>query len=506
MKRTDARRKGTSVKLKIIGGFILFTVIAIVVLWLFQVVFFERIYKSFKISELEENGNALAAYIDDKEALSAKAAEISKKYNFCIAYMDPEVGKPVRLTDVSYLDCVLYDLRSGECMGLYNYAVENGGSQLMSVYRDRIRGFVGQEYSLYSSDESTHSVILTLVLTESDGSDCVLFINSVISPVGATVKTITLILIVVSVLLAALALVLALFISKSIARPIVDVNVKAKEFAKGNYTVRFEGGSYREITELSDTLNYAGEELSKVDRLRKELISNISHDLRTPLTLIKGYGEVMRDLPGECSPENIQTIIDETDRLSSIVSEMLDYSKLESGNYSPSFEILDLSAELESVVRRYRTLNASGGYRIEYLCEGETTVRADRSMIIRALLNLVNNAITHTGEDKLVRVRLFTENGMACVEVSDTGEGIPEDQLELIWERYYKADAVHKRASAGTGLGLSIVRSIMAMHSGRCSVRSEVGSGSTFRIELPLAKQDDSTEVHGDTEAPGNQI
>ena len=495
MKQNKSSPKAPSVRLNIFFGFLIFVIVALVLLWLFQVVFFESVYKTFKINELRENAKTLSAYIDDDDLLSEKATEIAEKYSLCISVMKLPGASLKRLTDTSYNECNLYDLKAEECLTLCRYAAYEGGAQLMSVsFSPERRGYVASPYSLASSDE-VHSVIYTYICRVSDNSATVLFLNSVITPVGATVNTITLILGAISVLLVVLAAVLAIFISKKIARPIVEINERAKLFADGDYNVRFNASNgYREVNELSATLNYAGEELSKVDKLRKELISNISHDLRTPLTLIQGYSEAMRDLPDECSPENIQTIIDETKRLSSIVSEMLEYSKLESGNYQPSFELIDLGASVSSAVETYRALTEKNGYHIEYNCEGNALVRADENMILRALLNLINNAITHTGSDNTVTVRQYQDGYAIRIEVTDTGPGIAPDQLDLIWERYYKADTVHKRAAMGTGLGLSIVKSIMQIHGGRYGVSSTLGEGSTFRIELPVAERIGSAE------------
>lgn len=483
-------RRAPSVRLKIFGGFLIFLIVTILLLWLFQVVFLERIYKTFRISELEDSAGVLASNVDDRDKLSEKAGEIAERYSFCISVMKMPEGRLTRLTDKEFSNCILYELRPSECYSLYKYAAESGGERLMSISSQPGRGHIATDFSLYSSDEM-HSVVLTKVCEPSeDGSTMVLFLNTVIAPVGATQKTITLLLVVISLLLVLFALFLALFISRRIAKPIVDINERAKLFANGNYGVRFgTDGGYREINELSATLNYTGQELSKVDKLRRELIANISHDLRTPLTLIQGYSEAMRDLPGEFTAENIQTVIDETARLSSIVSEMLDYSKIESGNYTPNFEQVDLGQAVTSAVNTYRALTEKNGYRIGLEIKDDALVIADRNMILRALLNLVNNALTHTGADLTVGVRQFRNGDFVRIEVSDSGEGIPEDQLELIWERYYKADTVHKRAANGTGLGLSIVKSVVTMHNGSCGVRSTPGAGSVFWIELRVSEK-----------------
>ena len=485
MKHKDNKKsfKAPSVRLTVFAAFIFFTVITLILLWLFQVVFLERIYKSFCIAQMKNNAEQLCETLYDGGDISTKATEIAEEHNMCISLLIPEKKSLTRLTDTIYNNCNLYYLSYRECMVLYKYSLQNGGSRFMSVSYDEEKGYVGSDFSLASSDE-IHSVIYTLVCSK-DEETYVLFLNSVITPVGATTKTITLLLIVISFVLVIFAVILTVFVSRKVTKPIIDINKKARLFASGDYDVRFNTrGGYKEVNELSATLNYTGVELSKVEKLRRELISNISHDLRTPLTLIQGYGEVMRDIPGECNPENLTTIIDETARLTSIVNEMLDYSKLQSGNYTPDFQKVDLSATVKSTVETYRTLTEKNGYIINYdECES-AFVMGDGGMIVRALLNLINNAVTHTGEDNTVNVRQINSESTIRIEVSDSGHGIPKEQLSLIWERYYKADTEHKRAAVGTGLGLSIVKSIMILHKGKFGVRSREGHGSTFWIEF----------------------
>lgn len=478
-------RWAPSVRLTVFAAFIFFTAMTLLLLWLFQVVFLERIYKSFCISQIKNDAETLSDTLYKGGDVETKAKEIAEEHNMCISLLIPGKQSLTRLTDTVYNDCNLYYLSFGECMELYKHSLESDGARLMSVYYDEEKGYVGTDFSLASSDE-THSVIYTLVCRpESSKETYVLLLNSVVTPVGATTKTITLLLTVISFVLVLFAIILTVFVSRKVTKPIIQINNKARLFAMGDYDVRFSvKGGYKEVNELSATLNYTGVELSKVEKLRRELISNISHDLRTPLTLIQGYGEVMRDIPGECNPENLRTIIDETARLTSIVNEMLDYSKIQSGNYTPDLQKVDISQTVKTTVETYRTLTEKNGYIINYdECES-VYIMGDSGMIVRALLNLINNAVTHTGSDNTVTVRQIINEKTVRIEVSDSGHGIPKEQLELIWERYYKADTEHKRAAVGTGLGLSIVKSIMILHKGKFGVRSREGYGSTFWIEF----------------------
>ena len=252
--------------------------------------------------------------------------------------------------------------------------------------------------------------------------------------------------------------------------------------ANGDYDVHFAGHDFLEISELSNTLNYAAVELSKVEALRRELIANISHDLRTPLTMITGYAEVMRDLPGENSPENIQIIIDEAGRLNDLVNDLLDLSRLEAGVITLEKERFNLTESIRDILTRYDKL---ADYRFPFSYQEEAWVEGDKLKLSQVVYNLVNNAVNYAGEDKTVSLRQELREGRVRVSVTDTGEGIPADKLRDIWERYYKVDREHRRAQVGTGLGLSIVKNVLDLHGGTYGVVSELGKGSTFWFELP---------------------
>ena len=267
-----------------------------------------------------------------------------------------------------------------------------------------------------------------------------------------------------------------------------DRNHAARELAKGDYSVEFSGKDYREIAELSETLNFAARELEKTEGFRKELLANVSHDLRTPLTMIIAYAEGMRDLPGENTPENIQVIIDESRRLTNLVNDMLDISKLQAGVLEKETSIYNLTESIESVLERYNKLKEQEGYSIEFQYEQEVFVEADEFKIFQVIYNLINNAINYTGADKWVLVRQLIKDEVVRIEVTDTGEGIAKEALPYVWNRYYKVDKTHKRAVMGTGLGLAIVKNILILHEADYGVESEPGKGSTFWFELPIYK------------------
>lgn len=318
-----------------------------------------------------------------------------------------------------------------------------------------------------------------IIHTTEDGERLII-VESEITPVTSVVETLRFQLIIMTAVLVVISVVIAFFTARSIAKPIADTNEKAKSFAKQDYDVEFKGGPYKEIKELNDTLAYSASELKKVDSLRKELISNISHDLRTPLTMITGYSEVMRDLPGEMTPENIQIIIDEASRLNSLVTDLLDISRLESGTADVKKTPFSLTRCIESIFSRYTKLIENEGFNITFRYEEEVFVEGDELRMTQVLYNLINNAINYVGDDKTVEVVQTVLEDKVRVDVIDHGEGIPAEQIPYIWDRYYRVDKEHKTAKIGTGLGLSIVKNILKAHDAQFGVESEPKKGSDF--------------------------
>lgn len=313
-----------------------------------------------------------------------------------------------------------------------------------------------------------------------NGEKISLTFYAMITPVDATVSTLRIQLVIITGIMVFLATMLAIIISRHISKPIEQINKSAKTLALGNYETEFCGKGYLEIKELSDTLNTAAVELSKVERLRRELMANISHDLRTPLSLIYSYAELMHDFPDEVTPEQSQIIMDEANRLTSLVNDMLDISLIESGASQLNKVNYNLTESLRNTVNRMNELVKNEGYKLVFEYSEDININGDEVKITQAFYNLLLNAITHSGEDKTVIVRQVTDINYVRIEVTDHGEGISQSDLPYIWDRYYKVDKNHKRPIMGTGLGLYIVKKIVEMHDGKYGVASEEGMGSTF--------------------------
>ncbi len=287
----------------------------------------------------------------------------------------------------------------------------------------------------------------------------------------------------------ALSFVVSGFVSMLITKPVTAVTERARQLARGNYDFG-ESGSYfcTEVNDLSKALDYAGKEISKTDKMQKELIANVSHDFKTPLTMIKAYAAMIREISGD-DPEkrakHTQIIIDETDRLAALVEDVLDLSRLQTDADNVERTVFNLTEDVYSVVGRFGYLSETQGYVFETDIDEDLYTYAGKARVEQVLYNLIGNAVNYTGEDKKVVVRLKKREREARFEVIDSGRGIPPEEIDTIWERYYRSSEMHKRPVKGTGLGLSIVKEVLKKYNIPFGVTSEQGKGSCFWVDFP---------------------
>ena len=333
-------------------------------------------------------------------------------------------------------------------------------------------------------DEIRNMTSASIVNSE-DGNQYIFFVNTLLSPVQSTISTLQFQFFVIAVIIIAMAVALAYYVSRKIARPIRTTNEQARQLALGNYDIHFDNHEYVEIHELNETLNYATRELKKVEDLRKELIANMSHDLRTPLTMISGYGEMMRDIPGENNAENVQVIIDEADRLTSLVNEILDVSKLQAGVQSLEITTFDIVAQVKQICDRIEKL-LKGEFYIRMEAIDPVLVDGDEIKLTQVIYNLITNAVNYSGDSKEIVIHQEVKDGQYHFAVQDHGAGISKEMLPYVWDRYYKGHKAHVRAKLGSGIGLSIVKGILELHGAQYGVDSEEGKGSTFWFTMKI--------------------
>ena len=509
-------------------GFLIFSALLLIVLWLFQTVFLETFYKSVKTRQVKDCAYSVADNISS-DNLSDLITDIEEQNSMTVAIFD--TGSTIFTTVYSSKNPFQrFKLEMSTVYELYHCAAEQDGEYSTITRSGNPRRFDRDNNSGRNNQatpdsafpafgnaddrddddrnddrddddrgdssfadrrfpalerENVETLAFVKVVDTAAGERLVI-VESEITPVSSVVDTLRYQLIIMTVVLAALSIIVAVVVAATISKPLADTNKKAKALADRNYDLHFSGGRYREIKELNDTLNYAADELKKVDNLQKELIANISHDLRTPLTMITGYAEIMRDLPGEVTPENIQIIIDEATRLNNLVSDLLDISRLQSGTADIKHAPFSLTNCIQSIFARYTKLIENDGLNLVFEHEGEAFVNGDELRMTQVIYNLINNAVNYIGEDKTVLVRQTVADGRVRIDVIDRGDGIPQEKLDDIWDRYYRVDKEHRRAVIGTGLGLSIVKNILIAHDADFGVISKLGEGSDFYFSMPV--------------------
>ena len=443
-----------------------FVLLTFLLLWVFQVLFLQKFYDSMKTKDVMRLSDQLIELYQSGDYMD-QFWESAVNNGLCIQVLN----RATMLSEFPYCatgrDCFIH--------GFNNHARE-----FAMKARDSEDGVYSVKLPNPTSD--TETLIYARVIGMKSMPEGYLILNAPLAPVGATVSIIRRQLVIITVILVLIGFILSMIVSDRLAKPIVRVTKDAEQLAHGRYDIQFNGNGYDEAERLAETLTYASKEINRVDTMQRDLIANASHDLRTPLTMLKAYAEMIRDLSGD-NPvkraEHLQVIIEETDRLTALVNDILDLSKLENGKLKLDRTTFDMEQRLIDITDRYRGLSEVSGYTFELDTDGPAEVCCDAGKIEQVICNLMNNAMNYTGEDKKIFVKMaHTDEGIR-ISVRDTGQGMDQETISRIFDKYYRSEN-YKREVRGTGLGLSIVKAILRLHDYAFGVDSTVGVGSVF--------------------------
>ncbi len=461
--------------------FCTFAIVIMAILWILQIFFLNAFFNTMKLSQLEKIGNDILSEYEMKE-------------NFFNFRTEHSFNLGVFANIVS---------ENGDILEGYSYRrfPEKKGdephheddvfrSQMNKRFVENIKNSPNGKVSYIDTDESNDArfAVFGAYFGTLDGKKMYLHLTSPVERTDTTRKVLQTQLATVSLISMLLALLLAYFIARRLSKPIEKITYSAQKLEKGDYGIAFDSDSYLEISELAQTLNRTSKELSKTEELRKDLISNISHDLRTPLTIIKSYAEMIRDISGSNEEKRNQhtgVIVDETNRLSTLVSDLLDLSKIQSGTAEMNKAPFDINDTASAIMSAFNIYEENDGYKLFSDFNATRNALGDRRRIEQVIYNLIANAINYTGEDKRVFVSTKDVGNSVRFCVKDTGKGIAKDELERVWDKYYKSAKTHTRQAVGTGIGLSIVKNILTAHEANFGVESIEGCGSEFWFELP---------------------
>ena len=466
-----------SIKFRLWLYFLSVALIILILIWFLQIFFLNTYYEDMKTNEVTQ-----------------VAETISQAYKHKDANLTPTIQQYSVVNDYYFMmeskgQVLLFSPDAEQAKPVYTYQV------MLPKLREAIdadpdRDSVSIKFT--TGRENFNTLAYAKLIDDTEGEEVYLYVFTPLYPVSSTVDILKDQLILVSITALVIAFILALLYARRISRPIKDMTESARKLGAGNYNVTFTSDSYSEVNELADTLNTAAYEMSQTDIRQKDLVANVSHDLKTPLTLIKSYAEMIRDLSGD-NPEkrnaHLGVIIDECDRMANLVSDMATVCNMNKNEVSLNMTNFDLVPLVAEILTSFDIYVEQQGYDFRFTSAKEAPVYADRDRISQVVTNLTSNAIKYCGEDKIVIVNIKKTGKKYRVEVSDHGPGIKAEELPHVWDRYYKASSNYVRATTGSGLGLSIVKEILTLHKASYGVISKEGKGTTFWFELDMIKK-----------------
>lgn len=458
-------KKKTSIQAKTLFFLLTYNIVIIVLLWVCQIKILDIYYEKEQIVNMDNIVNDLKN--TNTSDLSAALLDIAYDNDVCIVLSN---GLNVAGTyNINMNGCALKSNNTKVKELMYNFV------QSESSFKS---------YRFVNDDKHISALMYGVKIDDSD-----IFIYSNLEDISDFTLIIKRQLMYVCVIGIFIAIIMSIFLSNKITEPITKITKKAKKLGSGDTEVSFDDSGIKEIDELSETLTQAQEEMVKTDELRRDLMANVSHDLKTPLTMIKAYAEMIRDISykdPEKMNEHLGIIVDETDRLTVLVNDILDLSRMQSNADTLSIEKFDLAEDIKTIVNRYQIIKETEKYIINVEMPDSIMIKADKKKLNQVIYNLINNAINYTGEDKTVTVRITKHKKYYLVEIIDTGKGIKESEIPYIWNKYYKNDKNHQRNVVSTGLGLSIVKEILELHGYEYGVKSTLKKGSTFYFKIRI--------------------
>lgn len=474
-------KKLTSLKWEIGKYLIIFCILTASIVFLFQIVLLQPMYEANKIKSIETVGSFVEKFIED-ERLDEFVDYMQSQSDTCIMVYQSSSSGGMH-GSIGNRGCMISSITNSERAKFVTKAIGSKNHSYLARVTNNSSDF-GVDGD---QGDNFDTIVYTKIVNAADYSS-IIMVSGNITPLNATTETLASQMRYIALFMIVAVAILTLLMYRHIAKPIIGITSNAKQLPQGKYTIDPKTNRYKEAADLNNTLVQAANDIQKADKAKRDLISNVSHDLRTPLTMIGGYGEMMIDLPEEKTDENIQVIVDETKRLNALVNDLLDMSRLQDGRIVLHKEVFDISALLKTQLQKYDVYRMQEGYTIESELLDTIYVNADKKRIEQVINNFLNNAVNYGGEAKHIIVREIKKENVVRIEVQDFGEGIDPEDLDNIWDRYYKVDKEHVRVANGSGIGLNIVKQLLELHGVPYGVKSSKGKGSTFYFEMPIEK------------------
>jgi signal transduction histidine kinase len=432
----------------------------------------------FNISLRQFHINQTAEQIELYTGLASSVLQRGGSYSLLSGF--PE-KRSIRLTRVGVDGSVLYD-SDKPVEGMDNHLLRPEIADALKGERSVVTRF--------SNTLQKEMIYVALPLKIEGKVDSVLRGSMAVKSISQELYTVHLRVAGAAVLTSLIGFIFAFILSVRISKPLKQMESTAAKYARGNFSTSIELSSIKELSDLGISLNGMASELERLENIRKDFVANVSHELKTPITSIKGYVETLRDGAVD-DKENVMGFLDiisrQTSRLTNIIEDLLALSRIEKDEHTGDilFEMEPLLPVIESAIMTCRGKKLNRDVAVPINCSEDISAKINSRMIEQAVVNLVDNALKYTDKG-VVSVSVYRDDTAVNIAVVDGGVGIPQEHLPRLFERFYRVDRDRSRERGGTGLGLAIVKHIAKLHGGTVSVKSREGEGSTFTIHLPI--------------------
>ena len=453
------QNKVDKINFKILVSFLCIISIVIFLIWLLEIILFQPIYKGIQTNQ--------ASKIND---------EIVEKY------LDYKFDDYIKLSLKHNCNILIFKVVDNRAEIIVNTTRNADNFELNFIVNELLKNLDTKTQASYISTSKGYETINIGKVISFDEENIYFYTGATLTPISGVIQVSTIILFIISLTSLIITVVVSIILSKKISKPIQNISSRAKKLSSGNLDIIFDEKGYSEIEDLCDTLNYSIEEIKKSQKLQKEVVQNVSHELKTPLTLIKSYAELINDFNGD-NPQkrkqNINIILDEANKLEHLIDDMMDLSKMQSNTIEYNMENFNISESIEKFEIFYK--NQYKNFDFEFFYPKKCNIFADRKRIEQVITNLINNAINYSQTDNKKIIILLNKINPKEYQfsVQDFGVGISEEDKKQIFDRHFRSTSV-KRAVAGSGIGLTIVKEILNFHKFKYGVKSELNKGSEF--------------------------
>ncbi|WP_432666307.1 HAMP domain-containing sensor histidine kinase [Wukongibacter baidiensis] len=472
--------------------------IILLIIWLFQIGLLNSFYINERSNILMEEGHKLASMFIENNDYNTVSQEIIEEVETFV----PSYGTRILIVD-SLSNILFYSLPKEYFKG--NKSLEENSKSHRSpeeILRKELSIFYndlvvesnianGETFTLlknHSRPKGMKSILVGVPIMSGEDIKGYVLLTSPLAPIEETISILKKQLSIISLASLIIGTLLALLFAKHFTKPILKIINTSKKIAKGDFTANVALDSKDEIGVLGNTINDMAIQLGQIEKFRRDFIANVSHELKTPISLITAYAELVKDIDiddTEDKNQYLQIVIDEAGRLNHMVEDILYLSKMEAGYAKLNLVEIPIVNLINSVIQNLDFFAKKRSIKINLnIDNNETQIYGDRDKLYQVFYNIINNAVNYSHENSQITIDIINLDSTVRIEIIDTGKGIPEQDLPYIWDRFYKVDKSRKRDDSGTGLGMAIVKNILQAHNFKYGIESEVDKGTTVWFEM----------------------